>query len=73
MNATAYKFSESERVRFREDAERQNGVKPHRGRTGTVREAVQSSPELVFYDVEFGGSWDRRYVREDTLELVEGE
>ena len=69
----AHKFSEGERVRVREDAELQNGVKPYRGRTGTVREEVESSAEMVFYDVEFGGSWDRRYVREDALELVEGE
>jgi len=67
------KFLEGERVRVREDAELQNGVKPYRGRVGTVREAVKSSPDMVFYDVEFGGSWDRRYLREDTLELAKGE
>ena len=38
------------------------------GRVGTVREEVDSG-ELVFYDVEFGGSWERRYVREEALEL----
>ena len=64
----AHKFSEGQRVRVRQDAELQNGVKLYRGRTGTVREAVRSSPEMVFYDVEFGESWDRRYLREDALE-----
>ena len=68
----AHRFSARQQVRVREDAVLQNGVKPYRGRVGTVRDAVESG-ELVFYDVEFGGSWDRRFVREEALELLDGE
>ena len=44
-------------------AKLEDGVKQFRGRVGTVTDNVDSG-DLVFCDVEFGGSWDRAHVRE---------
>ena len=66
----AHRFSEGQRVKVRHDAELQNGVKPYRGKGGTIRQAVQSGA-ITFYDVEFAGEWDRRYLREDALESAD--
>ena len=66
----AHRFSKGQRVRVRENGQLEDGVKPFRGRVGTVTDNVESG-ELVFCDVEFGGSWERGYFRETALEAVE--
>ena len=66
----AHRFSEGQRVKVLEDAHLENGVEQYRGRAGTVDHIVESTPELIFYNVAFSGSWDRGYVREEALEAV---
>ncbi len=66
----AHKFSEGQRVKVSEDAHLEDSVEQYRGRTGVVDHIVESTPELVFYSVAFGGSWDRGYIRQEALEAV---
>ena len=67
----AYRFSEGQRVKVLEGAHLENGVEQYRGRAGTVDHIVESTPQLIFYSVAFGGSWDRGYIREEALEAVD--
>lgn len=65
-----HQFSEGQRVKVSADAQLEDGVEQHRGRTGTVDHIVDSGPDLTFYCVAFSGEWDKGYVRESALELV---
>ena len=67
----AYRFSEGQRVKVLEDAHLEDGVEQYGGRTGVIDHIAEATPELIFYSVAFSGSWDRGYIREDFLELVE--
>ncbi len=67
----ARQFAEGQRVKVLEDAHLENGVEQYRGLVGVVDHIVESTPELVFYSVAFRGSWDRGYIREEFLGLVE--
>ena len=69
----AHKFSEGQQVKVLEDARLEDGVKQYRGRTGVVDHIVESTPEVIFYNVAFSGSWDRGYIPEEALEAVDGE
>ena len=69
--AMTHRFSEGQRVKVLEDAHLENGVERYRGCTGVVDHIVESTPELIFYSVAFSGSWDRGYIREEFLDLVE--
>ena len=69
----AHRFSEGQRVKVLDDAHLEDSVEQYRGRTGTVDHIVESTPELVFYSVAFGGSWDRGYIRQESLEAVDEE
>ena len=69
----AYRFSEGQRVKVLEDAHLEDGVEQYRGRTGTVDHIAESSPEVIFYNVAFRGSWDSGYIREEALEAVDEE
>ena len=69
----AHRFSEGQRVKVLEDAQLEDSVEQYRGRAGVVDHIVESTPELVFYSVAFGGSWDRGYIREEALESVDEE
>lgn len=63
----AHRFSEGQRVKVLEDAHLENGVEQYRGSTGVVDHIVESTPELIFYNVAFSSSWDRGYIREEAL------
>ena len=67
----AHRFSEYQRVTVMEDAHLEDGVEQYRGRTGTVDHIVDSGPDLTFYRVAFSGKWDRGYIPEVFLGLVE--
>jgi ribosomal protein L21E len=55
----AHQFTEGQRVTVLEDGQLGAGVNQYRGRTGTVDHIVESAPDVIFYNVAFGGSWDR--------------
>ena len=69
----AHQFSEGQRVKVLEDGQLDDGVKQYRGRIGTVDHIVESTPEVIFYNVAFSGSWDRGYIREEALEAIDEE
>ena len=69
----AHQFSAGQRVKVLENAHLEDGVEQYRGRTGTVDHIAESTPKLIFYNVAFGGSWDRGYIREEALEAVDEE
>ncbi len=48
----AHRFSEGQRVKVLEDAHLEDAVAQYRGRTGVVAHIVESTPELIFYNVD---------------------
>ena len=69
----AHRFSEGQRAKVLEDTQLEDSVEQYRGRTGVVDHIVESTPELIFYSVAFGGSWDRGYTREEALVALDEE
>ena len=50
-----FRFSKGQRVKVLEDAHLENGVEQYRGRSGVVDHIAESTPDLIFYSVAFGG------------------
>ena len=69
----ASRFSEGQRVEVLEDAHLEDSVEQYRGCGGTVDHIVVSTPELIFYNVAFSGSWDRATSARRPLEAAEEE
>ncbi len=69
----SHRFSDRQRVKFLVDAQPEDAIEQYRGRARMVDHIAESTPELIFYSVALGDSWDRAYVREDTLEAVDEE